>query len=331
MGFSEIAGHESQKEFLRNSVRKDRVAHAYLFSGPKGIGKKLVAKGFAQLINCADNRMQTGECTCVSCVKIEKGLNPDVLVFDYPDEKTIKVDHIRDDIEHLVYLTPYENPYKVFIVDDAQRMNFNAQNAFLKTLEEPPQNSVIILLTTLTDLLMPTIRSRCQVISFQPLETKIVREILEKKKPQTSDPELIARMSGGSVAKALDMEETYIHKRNEYINCLMSVCGEKPLTLFNSVEKLRNEIKQGGAEELNIVFDVFSSWLRDSIVLNISGNQDKIVNIDLLDRLSRYSEQRNVQELIGKFAALEQTMTRIARNNANVEISLENLLLRLSK
>ncbi len=331
MGFSEIAGHESQKEFLRNSVRKDRVAHAYLFSGPKGIGKKLVAKGFAELINCAENRTEDGECGCVSCVKIRKGVNPDVLVFEFSNEKTIKVDHIRDDIEHLVYLTPYENPYKVFIIDDAHRMNFNAQNAFLKTLEEPPQNSVIILLTTIADLLMPTIRSRCQVVSFQPLETKVVREIVEKERPETSNPELMARMSGGSAAKALDMEENYIRKRNEYIDCLLAVRREKPVTLFDSVENLRNEIKQGGQEELNIIFDIFSSWLRDSVVLKVSGNQENIVNIDLLDHLNKYSERRNVEELVGKFATLEQTMTRIAKNNANVEISLENLLLRLSR
>lgn len=330
MGFPQIIGHEPQKEFLLSSVRKNRISHAYLFSGPEGVGKKLVAVGFAKLINCADERAEDTDCGCASCVKTEKGLNPDVLVFGYPGEKTIKVDNVREDIERLIHLAPYENPYKVFIVDGAQRMNFNAQNAFLKTLEEPPPNSVIILITTLADQLMPTIRSRCQSVVFQPLETRKVREFLEKENPESGDPELVSRISGGSISRALATDEDYLRKRTEYIDCLMAVDGRKPLTLFDSVERIQKEIKGGGPDELKTVFDIFSVWLRDSVVLKTSGEKDEIVNADLLERLSEYSGKRNVSELLGKFSALEEAMTRISENNANVEVSLENLLLRLS-
>lgn len=331
MGFPQIIGHEPQKEFLRNSVRKNRISHAYLFSGPEGVGKKLVAIGFAKLINCAEGKAENPDCECVSCAKTEKGLNPDVLVFEYPGEKTIKVDQIRQDIERLVHLAPYENPYKVFIIDDAQRMNFNAQNAFLKTLEEPPPNSVIILLTTLADLLMPTIRSRCQSVVFQPLEVEQVREFMEREKPEGEDTELLSRISGGSISRALNTDEDYLRKRTEYINCVMEVNAQKPLTLFDSVEKIQKDIKAGGPQELKTVFDIFSTWLRDSVVLKTSGKKEEIVNTDLLEQLGEYSEKREVPELLSKFAALEETMTRISENNANVEVSLENLLLRLSQ
>ena len=331
MGFPQITGHEPQKEFLRNSVRRNRIAHAYLFSGPEGVGKKLVAIGFAKLINCSRDGTEDLDCECVSCAKTEKGLNPDVLVFGYPDEKTIKVDHVRQDIERLIHLAPYENPYKVFIVDGAQRMNFNAQNAFLKTLEEPPPNSVIILITTLADLLMPTIRSRCQSVVFQPLETGQVREVLEKEKPGENDPELVSRISGGSISRALNTDEEYFRKRTEYVDCVMAVDPGKPLTLFDSVEKIQKDIKGKGPEELKTVFDILSTWLRDSVLLKTSGETGEIVNIDLLERLSEYSAKRDVPELLGKFAALEEAMARISENNANVEVSLENLLLRLSR
>lgn len=331
MGFPQIIGHEPQKEFLRNSVRKNRISHAYLFSGPEGVGKKLVAIGFAKLINCTSGGAENLDCECVSCAKTEKGLNPDVLVFGYPDEKTIKVDHIRQDIERLIHLAPYENPYKVFIIDGAQRMNFNAQNAFLKTLEEPPPNSVIILITTLADLLMPTIRSRCQSVVFQPLEAGQVREFLEKEKPGDNDPELVSRISGGSISRALNTDEDYLRKRTEYIACVMGVDRREPITLFDSVEKIQKDIKGGGPEELKMVFDILSTWLRDSVILKTSGKKEEIVNTDLLKQLSKYSEKRDVSELLGKFAALEETMTRISENNANVEVSLENLLLRLSR
>ena len=331
MGFEQITGHEPQKEFLRNSVRRNRISHAYLFSGPEGVGKKLVAKGFAKLINCAEGETQNPDCGCVSCVKTEKGLNPDVLLFEYPGEKTIKVDQIRGDIEHLIHLAPYENPYKVFIVDGAQRMNFNAQNAFLKTLEEPPPNSIIILITTLADLLMPTIRSRCQSVVFQPLVTSQVKELLKKNRPEESNHELVSRISGGSISKALGTDEEYLRKRSEYIDCLVAVDPEKPLTLFASVERIQKDVKGGGPEELKTVFDIFSTWLRDSVILSTSGEKEKIVNADMLERLSEYSEKKDVSELLDKFAALEQTMKRISENNANVEVSLENLLLKLSR
>ena len=331
MGFPQIIGHEPQKEFLRNSVRKNRISHAYLFSGPEGVGKKLVAIGFAKLINCSENGAESLDCECVSCAKTEKGLNPDVLVFGYPGEKTIKVDHVRQDVERLIHLAPYENPYKVFIIDGAQRMNFNAQNAFLKTLEEPPPNSVIILITTLSDLLMPTIRSRCQSVVFQPLETGQVKSFLEKEKPEGDDPELVSRISGGSISRALGTDDDYLRKRTEYVDCVMAVDGKKPLSLFDSVEKIRKDIKGGGPEELKTVFDILSAWLRDSVILKTSGEKEKIVNTDLMEKLSEYSKKRDVSELLGKFAALEETMARISENNANIEVSLENLLLRLSR
>ena len=330
MGFSQIIGHEPQKEFLRNSVRKNRISHAYLFSGPEGVGKKLVATGFAKLINCSGSGAESPDCECTSCAKTEKGLNPDVLVFGYPDEKTIKVDHVRQDIERLIHLAPYENPCKVFIIDGAQRMNFNAQNAFLKTLEEPPPNSVIILITTLADLLMPTIRSRCQSVVFQPLEAGQVKAFLEKERPGENDPELVSRISGGSISRALGTGEEYLRKRIEYADCVMAVDAKKPLTLFDSVERIRKDAKEG-PEELKTVFDILSTWLRDSVVLKTSGKKEGIVNADLIEQLSEYSEKRDVPELLGKFAALEETMARISENNANVEVSLENLLLRLAR
>jgi len=331
MGFRQIIGHEPQKEFLRSSVRKNRISHAYLFSGPEGVGKKLVAIGFAKLINCAQGGTGNLDCECASCAKTEKGLNPDVLLFGYPDEKTIKVDHVRQDIERLIHLAPYENPYKVFIIDGAQRMNFNAQNAFLKTLEEPPPSSVIILVTTLADLLMPTIRSRCQSVMFQPLEVEQVKEFLEKERPGENDPELVSRISGGSISRALNTDEDYLRKRTEYVDCLMAVNAKKPLTLFDSVERIQKDVKGGGPQELETVFDILSTWLRDSVILKTSGKKEEIVNADLIEQLSVYSEKRDVPELLGKFSALEETMVRISENNANVEVSLENLLLKLSR
>lgn len=331
MGFGSVRGHDSQKEFLAGSVARDRVAHAYLFCGPEGVGKKLVALEFAKLVNCAEPVKDGGDCGCLSCSKTERGLNPDVHLFDYPDEKTIKVGHVREDVENVVHLSPYENPYKVFIIDGAERMNFNAQNAFLKTLEEPPRNSVIILITPLADLLIPTVRSRCQAVMFRPLPEEEVRRFLESEKPEEENPGLVSRISGGSIGKAMGTDEDYMRKRTEYLLCAARVDARKPLTLFDSVEKMRKEIKGGGPGELGTVFDVLSSWIRDAIVLKTSGDGEKITNADMSGQIGEYAEKRDVGELLEKFRALEETMERISSNNANVEVSLENLLLRFSR
>ncbi|MXW43248.1 MAG: hypothetical protein F4Z56_00695, partial [Candidatus Dadabacteria bacterium] len=191
--------------------------------------------------------------------------------------------------------------------------------------------SVIILITTLADLLMPTIRSRCQSVVFQPLETGQVRGFLEKEGVAQNDPELVSKISGGSISRALATDEDYLRKRTEYLDCLMAVDAKKPLTLFRSVERMQKEIKSGGTEELKTVFDILSTWLRDSVILKTSGKKEGIVNTDLIKQLSEYSEKRDVSELLGKFAALEETMARISENNANVELSLENLFVRLSR
>ena len=148
MPFENILGNEPQKKLLLNTVKEDRISHAYIFSGIDGIGKKLFALEFAKLVNCKNRTSQSQSpgdpqpyCQCQSCSKIDKNINPDVTLLPYPDEKTIKVDSIKKDVEEKIYLHPFESLYKVFIIDNAERMNSSAQNAFLKTLEEPPKIS----------------------------------------------------------------------------------------------------------------------------------------------------------------------------------------------
>ena len=150
MSFENLSGNETKKKILLNAVKDNRVGHSYIFSGTDGIGKRQFALEFSKLINCdTDTGQREYGCTCLSCSKIEKNIHPDVTLLDYKEEKIIKIDHIRTDLEEKIYLSPFESRYKIFIVDNAERMNFNAQNAFLKTLEEPPKFSVIILVCCL--------------------------------------------------------------------------------------------------------------------------------------------------------------------------------------
>lgn len=334
MNFQKIIGHEPQKKSLISCVENNHIAHAYLFSGPEGIGKKLIATEFAKLINCKDRQNDnfSKDCNCISCSKIDKGVNPDVHIFEYQDVKTIKVNQIREDIEKVVYLSPYESEFKIFIIDNAERMNFNAQNAFLKTLEEPPKNSVIILISSLSDLIIPTVKSRCQIINFNKLETKEIESFLEANSDHNSEEiKLISRISDGSIGKALNIDDDFLKLRNEYIKKLLEVNVNRPTTIFDFAEKVSKLSKTNDLSELKRFFDILSIWLSDSVATSIGLDKSHIINSDMLAEINSYIENKETDNLIKKFSALENSWSNIVIYNANKQITLENLLLTLAE
>lgn len=334
MSFQKIVGHSSQRNSLTRSVLKKHIGHAYLFSGPNGIGKKLIALEFAKQINCRIGKQIDGnkQCPCTSCSKIDKGIHPDVHLFDYEDIKTIKVDNIRDDVEKNVYLSPFESEFKVFIIDDAERMNFNAQNAFLKTLEEPPKNSVIILISSLSDQIIPTVKSRCQIINFNKLANKEVEHFLESTMELDSEQiKLIVRISDGSIGKALEIDNDFLELRSEYINEILKINANRPSTIFDLAEKILKLSKSSNSDDLKRFFDILSIWLSDSIATCLGLNENHIVNFDKSEEIKNYIENKKVKDLINKFDVLEESWANIVIYNANKVLAIENLLFTLTK
>ena len=246
MAFSGILGNENIKETLINSVGEGRPSHSYIFSGPSGVGKKLFAIEFAKLINCDSSPAKRPEnCTCSSCGKIEKMVHPDVCLFEYEGEKTIKIENIRSDFEEKIYLSPFEGKYKIFILDDAERMNINAQNAFLKTLEEPPPESIIILITRSLNFILPTIKSRCQILNFRRIENKLVRQLLiEQGQFDDSNIETAVKLSGGSIGKALNLDSEQLEFREKVLRKLNTVRADSPSTIFALYELLELDFQK---------------------------------------------------------------------------------------
>ncbi|MCI0480283.1 MAG: DNA polymerase III subunit delta', partial [Candidatus Dadabacteria bacterium] len=220
--FEGILGHDFQKNILLRAAHDDLASHSYLFAGPDGIGKKMVAVEFAKLLNCGGAAAAPdAKCGCASCRKIERGIHPDVVLIEFTGVKNIKVDQVRDEIEERLYLRPFEGRFKVVIVDESERMNQSAQNAFLKTLEEPPPDSVIILVSSRPDSLLPTLRSRCQTVVFNALPDELVAGILRERGGMSPEEALLAsRLSGGSIGKALGFDGDLLEWRRELINGL---------------------------------------------------------------------------------------------------------------
>lgn len=207
--FNNILGHDREKKLLVTTLRRERLSHAYLFTGVSGIGKRMVAKSFAAWSNCLENEdgTQDDACNaCSSCRKVASGNHPDIIEIQ-PEKGAISIDKIRELSSKLAYRN-FEGIYRCIIIDEAHSLNVAASNALLKLLEEPPSKTVFLMISFAPNLLLATIRSRCQFIRFSPLDHNLILKILENKgHAPGSDKELCMNMAEGSASLALQFFE----------------------------------------------------------------------------------------------------------------------------
>lgn len=338
MHFNNIIGHDLQKNLLRRAVAEGRVSHSYLFFGLDGVGKRLVALGFAKILNCLkpvsprDVNSNQGGCDCNSCRKIDKGIHPDVFVIEYKGLRDIKVDQIREDVEARLYFKPFEGRYKVAIVDEADRMSHSAQNAFLKTLEEPPNESIIILLTSSPQSLLPTIRSRCQSLRFEPIPIEfIVEELKTRRGLSGEESSLIAFLSEGSLGRALTLDDKILSDRNELIQRLSQVQTDFASSVLGVVESILKGSSNDDSEQLKIYLEFILLWLRDLINVKVGLNEDSLINKDLIAVSREYASRHSLEKILEKLNFVKEVSNSILRLNANKQIALENLVLKVSE
>lgn len=304
MAFKEIKGQETPVSFIKTAIGRDTVAHAYLFAGIDGIGKVSTAVTFAKALNC---RQENGDSCdiCPSCRKIGSNNHPDVLRIA-PDEvqATIKISSIRV-IEQKVSLRPYEAKKKVCVIEDAHLMTAEASNSLLKTLEEPPPDSVFILTTSNISGLFGTIVSRCQVIKFSPLSCQTVEDILVKKfgfRKETA--QFIARLSNGSINKKMVLQgEDFISWKNRLIDEFMD----------GSFLEEGSAMFSGSRKDLGGVLLVLVNWYRDILVYKNGSGNEAIINFDRVDEIRRLSRglsydaiDERLNELVGAHVAVGQ-------------------------
>ena len=329
-----IIGHDFQKKILAGAAAENIVSHAYLFSGLDGIGKKLIAFEFAKLLNCqkADSaNLDIESCDCSSCNKVNKGIHPDVIYVQYEGVKSIKVEQVREEIEERLFLKSFEGKFKVVIVDEAERLSRGAQNAFLKTLEEPPPDSVIILITSNPDSLLPTIKSRCQMIRFNPLPDELIFDELEKVENLTSEEALIcSKLSKGSLGKALKLDSEMLEWRRELIQYLMLIKPNSALRVIGLAESMPLSTSAEDMEKLNLAFEFISLWLRDLILLKTGADRKGITNVDLIDQTAEYAEKCEMDKILDKMGDVDKTWNEIYHLNANKQLSFENLFIRIA-
>ena len=211
MRFDEIIGNEKIKEELKRSLEEDKVSHSYMFVGIEGIGKQLIAKAFAQMILCT-NETEKGCDKCKSCIEFQSQNHPDFLYIE-PDGNSIKIEQIRY-LQRKIQEKPIISNKKVYIINDADKMTQEAQNCLLKTLEEPPEYSIIILIGSNENAFLNTIKSRCMKLTFQPIAPEEIKQYMEKTYGMNNINENMLEAFQGSIGKAIALKD----KKEEYEN-----------------------------------------------------------------------------------------------------------------
>lgn len=324
-----ILGHEREMEILGNAVSSGRVAHAYLFAGPDGVGKRLVARAFAAALNCAAGR--EGACgVCPDCSKIANSTHPNVVEV-FPADKDgeadpgglIRIDRVREVQSGLRYKV--ERGMKVVIVDNADRLVAQAANAFLKTLEEPPAGSVIILVSSKASDLLPTILSRCQRMNFRPIPDEAVKGFLVAKRGvDPTEAGAIARLSNGSLSRAVSfIEDGSLARRQEVIGRLAAIGPSDTAEALKLAEDLSK------ADGLDEILEFVRCWYRDRIVA-MEGAVHLIAGSGM-DSQMKDAGVGEFNRLCSAFWAVEEARQAIAPPRyANRQLTLEVLVLKLS-
>lgn len=318
--FARILGHQRQKSLLQRAITSSRLPHAYLFEGPEGVGKRLIALALTKILFCA-NGNGCGECP--ACLKVDHHNHPDLHQIN-ADGSSIKIEQVRALQKELSY-RPLEASYKVCIIDGAEKMNLASANALLKTLEEPRAQTLLILLTPNPDAVLPTIRSRCQRLPFSRIPKDKLQQVLaEQLNIDDTQSHILATLSEGSFKKALGKDrDLYLQRRRDLLKNLTALSSGSVIPLLDLAQKL--------AEEKDLLFEILEiiqAFYRDLLLLKHGSPLDELVNIDMLETLDHVSRKEDVLSLLGKLNAL-MTSRRHLERNVNRQLAMEVLLMRL--
>ncbi|MBQ0000175.1 MAG: DNA polymerase III subunit delta' [Clostridiales bacterium] len=323
LGFNNIIGHEEIVRYLRNAIESGKISNSYLFSGAHGSGKKLIAGSFAMALQCQEKGVDPcGKCD--SCKKALGKNHPDIVTVTHEKPGTITIDEIRDQLLHDVAIKPYYGPYKIYIVPDADLMTPQAQNALLKTIEEPPEYAVIILLTHNADTLLETIRSRCVKLELKVVDDKRVKQyLMENLQVPDYQAEIDASFAQGSIGKAKEAatSEEFAAITEKALHILKNASAME-------VYELTAEIKSLTAEKNNIneYLDLFQFWFRDVLMFKATREIDHLVFKQELNYIREQARERSYENIEKILEALEKTAVRL-RANVNFELALELLFL----
>lgn len=325
--FQDIIGQELIKEHLQNAIQLNKVSHAYLISGEKNSGKEFVAKVFAQTLQCEKGGIiPCGE--CLSCKQAVSKNHPDIIRVTHEKPNVISVDDVRQQITGSVQIKPYSSPYKIYLVNDAEKMTVQAQNALLKTLEEPPSYVVILLLTSNAQILLPTLLSRCVTLSMKPVENRLMRKyLMEELKVPDYQADICVAFAKGNIgkAKSLASSEDFDNIKDEAVTVLKYIKDMEINELVSAVKKIA-EYKV----DIDDYLDILMVWYRDVLLYKATHDVNDLTFKDELKYIKKQASESTYEGIEIIIRAIDRTKSRLSAN-VNFDLALELLLLTIKE
>ena len=328
MSFRNIVGHRSMLSLLSRSIAGHSLPPSLIFSGPDGVGKRLVAESVAQALNCTapvkgverpDGLMVDSCGECPACKRIARGVHPDVLMVEPGESGSIRIEQVREAIDRTIY-RPFEGSRRVTVIDEADALVPAAQNALLKTLEEPPSSSVFILVTSRPGTLLPTVRSRCAQVRFARLSSADVAAVLERDHEYSSrDALAVAAVAEGRVGRALDVQaDDFADARSDAEELLAAARAKTDAR--TRVDRAKNLVKGGGGpafserEYLGARLQALSSLVRDLGILATGADRRTLANVDRAAELEGLVKSFDTERALQVFAAVDRARSALDRN-----------------
>jgi DNA polymerase-3 subunit delta' len=334
--FSKILRQERAKRFLKQVIAREKIPHAYLFTGIPGIGKTSTAMALTMALNC-DSPVDGDGCgRCPSCRKMIGGNFPDFVPIKVPpDRNNILIEQIRD-LNRELSFAPH-GKYRVCVIYQAKSMTDEAANSFLKTLEEPPPGNILILNAKEPRNLLPTIVSRCQRVAFQPLPIKdMVKWLVRERDMDKEKAELLARMSAGSIGRALTMSGgNFLDKRQLWMSRLINLIGlsrekgfEMATECAEEAKKMDLETNEDGEAGILDMLTLWESWYRDLLILYSGDPTHLLMNVDFYDKLKKTVKYFRIENLTDSLFTIDQALRDLKRNR-NTKLVMEHTVLGL--
>lgn len=326
-GFKDIIGHEQIIEHLQNAITMDKVSHAYIINGPDKSGKMMLAEAFAATLQCEHQGAEP--CMeCHSCKQAAGRNQPDIIYVRHEKPNTISVDDIRTQLNNDIVIKPYSSRYKIYIVDEAEKMNAQAQNALLKTIEEPPAYAVIVLLTTNADMFLPTILSRCVTLNIKVVpDEKIKAFLMGNYQIPDYQADICVAFAQGNVGKAVQLASS--EDFNEIKGAALQLIKRlHDIDLYEMTEAVKqiSEYKL----QINDYFDIMMIWYRDVLFFKATKDVNGLIFKDEVYDIKRQAEQSSYNGIETILEALQKAQMRM-NANVNFDLVIELLLLTIKE
>lgn len=322
-GFKDIVGQESIISHMKNAIKLNKISHAYIINGEKGMGKKTIAKIFSMTLQCEKGEDEP----CMQCHSCKQAINnnhPDIRWITHEKPSTIAIDEVREQINNDILIKPYSSKYKIYIVDKAEKLTVQAQNALLKTIEELPAYGIIMLLTNNKDSFLQTILSRCVALEMRPVaSTDIINYLREKEKIPDYQAKMVVNFAGGNLGRAIRLAsmEEFNELKDMVIRHLTGICDA-------SVTDISGYVKEAATFKDNIAeyIDLMVAWFRDVLIFKASKDINQLIFKENISLIEKYVIRISYNGINRIFEAADKVVLRL-RANVNFDLTIELLLM----